>query len=157
VATCTIASPIGPLTLVSRDGALRSVQMRDDAPPAGGTPDALLSEVIIQLGDYFAGRRTDFDIPLELAGSEFQRSVWAALRTIPYGDTASYGDIARQIGDPGASRAVGLANNANPIPVIVPCHRVIGADGSLVGFGGGLWRKHHLLTLERSAVEPALF
>lgn len=114
----------------------------DDVPP-------VLKETASQLDEYFAGERTDFDLELSLAGSEFQRRVWQALLTIPYGETRSYGEIAEQIGASGAARAVGLANGRNPIAIIVPCHRVIGASGSLTGYGGGLERKQSLLELER--------
>lgn len=101
-----------------------------------------------QLSEYFSGERRVFDVPLDLRGSEFQLEVWRAVHAIPYGRTASYGDIAELLGRPGASRAVGGANHHNPVPIIVPCHRVIGSDGSLVGFGGGLRLKHRLLALE---------
>ena len=106
--------------------------------------------MVEQLGAYFAGELTRFDVDLTLAGTQFQRRVWTALQTIPYGETRSYGEIAEQIGAPGASRAVGLANGRNPIGIIVPCHRVIGASGSLTGYGGGLERKKALLDLEKS-------
>ncbi|HKW98452.1 MAG TPA: methylated-DNA--[protein]-cysteine S-methyltransferase [Bryobacteraceae bacterium] len=109
---------------------------------------AVMHEAIRQLRLYFAGELQNFDLPLEMNGTEFQRRVWAALRTIPYGETRSYSDIARQIGAPQAVRAVGAANGRNPIPIVVPCHRVIGRDGSLTGFGGGLAWKRLLLDLE---------
>jgi len=107
----------------------------------------------------FAGSLTEFDVELDLVGTEFQRRVWAALQTIPYGETRSYGEIAEQIGSPGASRAVGLANGRNPIAIIVPCHRVIGAAGSMTGYGGGIDRKKMLIALERmqETAEPTLF
>jgi len=108
----------------------------------------LIKTAAAQLAEYFAGKRAKFDLPLAPAGTEFQRSVWRALQTIPYGKTRSYGEIAAQIGNPKAFRAVGLANNRNPIVIIIPCHRVIGHDGSLVGFGGGLDVKQYLLDLE---------
>jgi methylated-DNA-[protein]-cysteine S-methyltransferase len=111
--------------------------------------DRAFPDAVQQLEAYFAGERTDFDLELSLAGSEFQRRVWQALLTIPYGETRSYGEIAEQIGASGAARAVGLANGRNPIAIIVPCHRVIGASGSLTGYGGGLERKQSLLELER--------
>jgi methylated-DNA-[protein]-cysteine S-methyltransferase len=119
-----------------------------------GAPDpAPFTEVISQLEQYFAAQRTDFDVPLTLAGTPFQRSVWAALREIPYGETMSYSQLAERIGRPGAARAVGLANGRNPIGIIVPCHRVVGATGSLTGYGGGLSRKRYLLDFEhRSAL-----
>lgn len=109
-----------------------------------------------QLEEYFAGQRRQFDIPLAPRGTDFQLQVWEALRTIPYGETISYGELARQIDRPKASRAVGAANGRNPIPVIIPCHRVIGSSGSLVGFGGGLPIKQQLLALERESITPSL-
>ncbi|HYM67200.1 MAG TPA: methylated-DNA--[protein]-cysteine S-methyltransferase, partial [Patescibacteria group bacterium] len=109
-----------------------------------------------QLGEYFAGRRTDFDVPLEMEGTPFQLRVWEALREIGYGETISYGELARRIGNPSASRAVGMANGCNPIAVIVPCHRVIGANGTLTGYGGGVERKRLLLDLEARATAPQL-
>jgi AraC family transcriptional regulator of adaptative response/methylated-DNA-[protein]-cysteine methyltransferase len=110
----------------------------------------LLSTVIEQAGEYFAGRRTAFDLPLDLAGTVFEKQVWEELLRIPYGETRSYGELAGVLGKPGASRAVGRANGANCIAVIVPCHRVIEADGNLRGYGGGLWRKRFLLDLEQA-------
>lgn len=112
-----------------------------------GTND-LLNRVAAQLQEYFAGTRTTFDLPLEPSGTDFQLSVWELLRKIPYGVTTSYGELARRLGDPKASRAVGAANGANPIPIIVPCHRVVGSKGELTGFGGGLDRKRWLLEHE---------
>lgn len=150
-------SPVGPLTLVSEDGGLVGLYMdRQRYAPApdtlgeaadGGSP--VLTEAASQLQDYFAGKRTTFELPLAPAGTPFQRRVWAALREIPYGETISYGQLAERIGKPSAARAVGLANGKNPIGIIVPCHRVVGADGSLTGYGGGLERKEHLLAFER--------
>jgi methylated-DNA-[protein]-cysteine S-methyltransferase len=127
---------------------------------AGWSPDPrAFGRAVAQLGAYFAGELTDFDIELDLRGTEFQRRVWKALLTIPYGETRSYGEIAEQIGAPGAARAVGLANGHNPIAIVVPCHRVIGASGSLTGYGGGLDRKRTLLELEkqRASVNLTLF
>lgn len=149
-------SPIGPLTLVAVDGLLAGLYMERHRhrPPEvdDGEPDAaLFAEAARQLEAYLAGRLTEFDLPLALHGTQFQRRVWAALQTIPYGQTRSYGQLADQIGQPTASRAVGLANGRNPISIIVPCHRVVGASGSLTGYGGGLDRKRHLLDLERRA------
>jgi methylated-DNA-[protein]-cysteine S-methyltransferase len=117
--------------------------------------DAAFADVRGQLGEYFAGERTEFDLPLHLVGSTFQRSVWAALLEIPFGETTSYGAIANRLGQPGAARAVGLANGQNPVPIIVPCHRVIGADGSLTGYGGGLDTKRWLIAHE--AARTGLF
>ena len=116
--------------------------------------DDAFADAVAQLEAYFAGDLLEFDLELDLIGTEFQRRVWAALLTIPYGETRSYGEIAQQIGSPGASRAVGLANGHNPIGIIVPCHRVIGANGSLTGYGGGLERKKQLLDMERNRVAP---
>jgi methylated-DNA-[protein]-cysteine S-methyltransferase len=126
-------------------------------PGADWVEDAArFEEARRQLDEYFAGHRAEFDLPLSPRGTAFQREVWAALQTIPYGEVRSYGQIAAQIGRPGASRAVGLANGRNPISVIVPCHRVIGASGALTGYGGGLPRKRLLLDLEARGREPAL-
>jgi len=127
---------------------------------AGWEPaDTAFAAAVDQLEEYFAGQRTEFELELELAGTPFQRRVWSALMTIPYGQTRSYGEIAMQLDAPGASRAVGLANGRNPIAIIVPCHRVIGANGKLTGYGGGLSRKRALLDLEtaKASTTPTLF
>jgi methylated-DNA-[protein]-cysteine S-methyltransferase len=149
-----IESPVGPLTLAGNGRHLMHLRMvdRTHEPSHGGweRDDKAFSDAVEQLDAYFAGERREFDLELDLVGTSFQRRVWEALLTIPYGETRSYGYIAEQIGSPGASRAVGLANGHNPIGIIVPCHRVIGADGSLTGYGGGLERKRILLELERS-------
>ncbi|ORV51082.1 cysteine methyltransferase [Mycobacterium europaeum] len=149
----TIESPIGPLTLAGQDSVLTMLRMVDqtyEPSRTGWTPNpAAFQEATEQLDAYFAGKLTEFDFEFELRGSEFQRRVWKALQTIPYGETRSYGRIAEQIGAPGSARAVGLANGHNPIAIVVPCHRVIGANGSLTGYGGGLDRKQTLLALER--------
>ncbi|MDT7740387.1 MAG: methylated-DNA-[protein]-cysteine S-methyltransferase [Mycobacterium sp.] len=149
----TIDSPIGPLALAGRGRVLTNLRMVHETHEPNRTgwvpDDRAFPEVVDQLGAYFAGKRTDFDLELGLAGSEFQRRVWRALLTIPYGETRSYRQVAEQIGASGAARAVGLANGRNPIAIIVPCHRVIGASGSLTGYGGGLDRKRSLLELER--------
>jgi methylated-DNA-[protein]-cysteine S-methyltransferase len=151
----TTDTPVGPMVLTAEGDALsgsylhegrhnpelsRDRERRDHHP--------VLEEAVAQLDDYFGGRRSDFDLPLQMDGTPFQRQVWSALRTIPYGETASYGEIAAQVGQPGAARAVGSANGRNPVAVIVPCHRVIAADGTLGGYGGGLPRKRWLLALE---------
>ena len=162
-----VPSPIGPLLLTSDGQALTGLHL--SAPGSeGDAPDALSASGVTgdartwrraeaaapfpaaraQLAAYFAGRLTAFDLPLAPPGTEFQRRVWAALAAIPYGTTTTYGDLARQLGSPNGSRAVGLANGRNPIAIIIPCHRVIGADGSLTGYGGGLPRKAVLLDLE---------
>ncbi len=149
----TIDSPIGPLALAGRRGVLTNLRMVNQTYEPNRTnwvpDDRAFPDAVQQLEAYFAGQRTDFDLELSLAGSEFQRRVWQALLTIPYGETRSYGQVAEQIGATGSARAVGLANGRNPIAIIVPCHRVIGASGSLTGYGGGLERKQSLLELER--------
>jgi methylated-DNA-[protein]-cysteine S-methyltransferase len=150
-----MVSPIGPLLLTSDGAALTGVYMTDHehGPVIGkdwvedGTR-APLSEAARQLAAYFAGDRTEFDLPLAPAGTEFQKRVWDELTRIPYGLTVSYGEIAERIGNPKGVRAVGLANGRNPISIVVPCHRVIGANGKLVGYGGGLPRKEWLLAHE---------
>ena len=141
-----IDSPVGPLTLVERDGALVRLAFGRLRDPSPASP--LLDHAAAQLREYFAGSRQEFDLPLAPAGTEFQLACWQALAEIPYGETRSYGEQARRIGRPDRARAVGAANGANPIAIILPCHRVIGADGSLVGFGGGLETKRRLLDLE---------
>lgn len=148
-------SPIGQLLLAGDDDALRFVHFqsgpRPTTPAKDWEPDAKpFREVIRQLQAYFNGRLQRFDLPLAPAGTAFQMKVWQTLRSIPYGETWSYGQLARRIRKPTASRAVGAANGQNPIPVIIPCHRVIGANGSLTGFGGGLPIKQKLLALEGS-------
>jgi len=149
----TIDSPIGPLTLAGRGSVLTNLRMVDQTYEPSRADWSLepgaFAEAVDQLGAYFAGELTDFDLELDLRGTEFQQRVWKALLTIPYGETRSYGEIAQQIGAAGSARAVGLANGHNPIAIVVPCHRVIGAGGSLTGYGGGLDRKRTLLELER--------
>ncbi|WP_103535197.1 methylated-DNA--[protein]-cysteine S-methyltransferase [Streptomyces sp. SM11] len=156
-----VDSPYGPLTLVATDGVLSALYMTDQRhrPPQEtfGVPDPEpFGEVVQELTEYFAGDRTTFDLPLDLHGTPFQRSVWAELLKIPYGETRSYGELAEELGKPGASRAVGLANGKNPVGIIVPCHRVIGASGSLTGYGGGLDRKQRLLAFERGGEEDGV-
>jgi methylated-DNA-[protein]-cysteine S-methyltransferase len=151
----TIASPVGTLTLVASDTGLVAILWEDDSPDRvrlgalTDTPDhPLLVRTEHELADYFAGRLTRFTVPLDMRGTDFQTSVWRALLTIPFGETRSYADIAAQIGRPTATRAVGAANGRNPISIIAPCHRVIGSNGSLTGFAGGLAAKEYLLGLE---------
>jgi methylated-DNA-[protein]-cysteine S-methyltransferase len=150
-------SPIGALLLLGDGDALHGLYMQDGRRPVKTRRgwkrrDEAFADAREQLGEYFAGTRTTFDLPLVLNGDAFQTRVWAELQRIPYGETISYGHVAREIGRPDAARAVGLANARNPIAVIVPCHRVIGADGSLTGYGGGLERKRLLLELERGVL-----
>lgn len=151
----TIPSPVGQLTLVAGDTGLVAILWPDDSPrrvklaPATEAPDhPVLVETATQLAAYFAGTLTRFDLPIEFRGTDFQKDVWAALLTIPFGETRSYADIARQIGRPSAVRAVGSANGRNPISIVAPCHRVVGSNGALTGFAGGLDAKRYLLTLE---------
>ena len=149
-----VDSPVGPLTLAGIDSALMHLRMADQTHEPDRSSwltadEGAFPAAVEQLAAYFAGSLTEFDIELELVGTEFQRRVWNALRTIPYGETRSYGEIAEQIGSPGASRAVGLANGRNPIGIIVPCHRVIGSTGGMTGYGGGIERKRTLLALEK--------
>ncbi|MFC3692465.1 methylated-DNA--[protein]-cysteine S-methyltransferase [Chenggangzhangella methanolivorans] len=164
LAFTTTASPVGELTLAASGAGLAAILWENDRPgrvPLGDmTRDdrhETLAEASRQLGEYFAGRRTRFDLPLDFQGTDFQRDVWAALVAIPYGETRSYGEIARAVGRPDAVRAVGAANGRNPISIVAPCHRVIGASGKLTGFAGGLNAKAFLLELERSRTTPDLF
>ncbi|GAA4803280.1 methylated-DNA--[protein]-cysteine S-methyltransferase [Tomitella cavernea] len=157
-----IDSPIGPLTLVGDDDVLCGLYMQTRRhPPAadalGEHVHGALAETTEQLGEYFAGERDRFTLPLAPHGTPFQLSVWDRLRAIPYGRTRSYADVAAQLGRPSAVRAVAAANGRNPISIIVPCHRVIGSDGRLVGYGGGLARKEFLLSLEAGGGQDALF
>lgn len=148
-------SPVGELAISFEDGAVTALQRVTEPVTVSAATD-LTAEVFRQLDEYFAGMRRDFDFPIRLHGTLFQEKVWAALRTIPYGETRSYRDIAAAIGKPKACRAVGMANHRNPICIVVPCHRVIGAGGALVGYGGGLDMKKGLLELERkNAGAPA--
>lgn len=154
-----VDSPVGPLTLVAVNGTLTGLYM-DAAryrPPAEafGEPDAaVFIETASQLRGYFAGELSEFDLPLTLTATPFQRTVWSTLLQIPYGQTVSYGQLADRIGRPTAARAVGMASSRNPLSIIVPCHRVVGAAGDLTGYGGGLERKRYLLALERRLHGP---
>jgi methylated-DNA-[protein]-cysteine S-methyltransferase len=153
--SCTrIESPVGPLQLVADEAGLRRIDFLNGKTPAAPDPqwheDAEpVRETIRQLRAYFAGDLESFDLVLSPAGTPFQLTVWNRLCEIPYGETISYGELARRIGNPNASRAVGLANGSNPIPIVIPCHRVIGSNGKLTGYGGGLPIKEKLLALER--------
>jgi methylated-DNA-[protein]-cysteine S-methyltransferase len=148
-------SPVGLLTLIASDKGLAAILWENDDPhrvrvasEAEDKDHPILAEVKEQLAEYFAGKRTEFTVGLDPIGTDFQKKVWHALSTIPFGETRSYGAIAKQIGKPTASRAVGAANGKNPISIIVPCHRVIGSTGQLTGFAGGLKVKAHLLSHE---------
>jgi methylated-DNA-[protein]-cysteine S-methyltransferase len=168
MSTYTIqSSPVGVLTLESDNqdrlcrlefaepagatGATGAIAARDDSPP-----ERVIAEAVRQLDEYFAGTRREFDLDLAPRGTAFQLAVWNALLEIPYGATASYGDIARSVGRPNAVRAVGQANGRNPLAIVVPCHRVIGSDHSLTGYGGGIDRKRFLLALEGAPLTPSL-
>jgi methylated-DNA-[protein]-cysteine S-methyltransferase len=158
---CYLESPIGALLIVGDERAVHSISFprngKPKRPEAGWTESkpiagrGALGLAVRQLREYFAGRRTEFDFPMEPKGTPFQRAVWQRLTEIPYGETISYGELARRVGNPKAARAVGAANRANPLPIVVPCHRVIGANGTLTGFGGGLPVKEALLALETKA------
>ena len=148
MATTVVDSRIGPLGLVATRDGLAGVRFHAHAFPSGDA-SPVLDAAAEQLESYFAGELTAFDLPLDLSGSEFQRRCWLALATIPYGQTVSYGEQARRLGlGPASARAVGAANGQNPLPIVLPCHRVLGADGSLTGFGGGLETKRFLLEHE---------
>lgn len=143
-------TPIGPLTGVEECGAITALSF-GGVPDAQQAPTPLLAELAKQLAEYFLGQRREFTLPLAPQGTPWQHRVWDALLQIPYGETRSYGAVARLAGNPKAARAVGHANNRNPIPILIPCHRVIGADGSLIGYAGGMDVKRELLALEASA------
>jgi methylated-DNA-[protein]-cysteine S-methyltransferase len=142
-------SPLGVLTLASTDQGLTEVRFGDNVPQGGLLDSNANAEPLQQLLEYFHGERTCFDLAIDPAGTPFQRSVWSQLQQIPYGETRSYGDIAKQLNKPGASRAIGMANHNNPIPIVIPCHRVIGHDGSLTGYAGGIHLKQKLLSIEQ--------
>lgn len=144
-------SPLGPICLTQEGDSLASLQFCGAIPAGIAGPTPLLAEAQRQLEGYFAGARTDFDLPLAPRGTPFQQEVWAALQEIPYGETRTYQQIAEAVGRPKASRAVGGACHRNPIGIIIPCHRVVGASGSLTGYAGGLDRKAALLALEQKA------
>ena len=150
----TFDSPVGELLLVGDDDGLRGLYLPDhkrgpQVAPGWRRDDAALGAVRAQLAEYFAGDRTDFDLPLAPAGTPFQLEVWDALKRIPYGETRCYGDLAKELGRPGAARAVGAANGRNPISIVVPCHRVVGSTGTLTGYAGGISAKERLLAHER--------
>jgi methylated-DNA-[protein]-cysteine S-methyltransferase len=158
-----MGSPVGMLTLVASEAGLCAVLWENDDPArvplgqlAAVTDHPILRRAEEQLADYFAGSRSRFDLPLNFKGTEFQKQVWSALLAIPFGETRTYGEIAREIGRPTAFRAVGAANGRNPISIIAPCHRVIGHNGALTGFAGGIDAKQYLLNLERAPIEPQM-
>jgi len=144
-----LATPVGPMTLGSSDKGLSSLHFGTTVPTGAVVDEMSNSLFLDQINQYFEGRRTDFDFPLDVDGTPFQMAVWSALRQIPYGETRSYGDIAKTIGKPGAARAVGMANHENPVAVVITCHRVVGQNGSLTGYAGGLELKQKLLSIER--------
>ena len=173
-ATVSMASPIGTLWITCTPTGVQRIQFEEeyakqaaaDSEDAAGSDgsdgaaertQALCERVVIQLSEYFDGSRTEFDLPLDLEGTPFQESVWTALSTIPYGETVTYATQAERIGRPSAVRAVGAANGRNPVPIVLPCHRVIGASGSLTGYAGGLDRKRRLLEIEGALESPSLF
>ena len=155
IRSCCIETPIGPLTVAADEQAVRAVRFGADGasgaamPGVSGPLPAVLQQAVEELTAYFAGRLTDFTVPVAPQGTPFQQRVWAALQQIPYGETRSYRQLAEAVGQPKACRAVGMANHRNPIPILIPCHRVVGADGSLTGYGGGLEIKSRLLRLEQ--------
>ncbi|MGN0800111.1 MAG: methylated-DNA--[protein]-cysteine S-methyltransferase [Christensenellales bacterium] len=142
-------TPLGSMTAIEKGGALTALSF-GGTPEKNEAPTPLLAETERQLAEYFSGERRVFSLPLAPEGTAFQRRVWAALLEIPYGETLSYGEVARRVGNPKAARAVGMANNRNPIAIVIPCHRVVGADGSLTGYAGGLAAKERLLALEHA-------
>ncbi|MDK9701062.1 MAG: methylated-DNA--[protein]-cysteine S-methyltransferase [bacterium] len=156
IETGFLTTPIGIIRITGDRDALHTLYFVEEKPTELTQPESLLP-YLAQIQEYFTGSRQEFTIPLESSGTPFHKRVWEKLRTIPYGTTVSYGELAMQIGNPSASRAVGTANGSNPISIIVPCHRVIGANGKLVGYGGGLWRKQWLLSFEQEHSTSSLF
>ncbi len=142
-------SPMGPVTVVTTRKGLAAVHFGKSIPSGIAVDESGNSEVVKQLSEYFDGRRTTFELPLDVKGTEFQQAVWNQLLQIPYGETRSYGAIAKAVGKPSAARAVGMANHNNPIAIVIPCHRVVGQNGSLTGYAGGLHLKEQLLSIER--------
>ncbi len=147
--TACYQSEIEPFEVVGNQKGILMITFNKDPLMTDRSLPGCMTACMRQLDEYFKGRRKKFSVPLVLIGTDFQKAVWRQLKKIPFGQTASYGDVARAIGRPRAFRAVGNANNKNPIPLIIPCHRVIGSDGKLVGFGGGIWRKRWLLDHEK--------
>jgi methylated-DNA-[protein]-cysteine S-methyltransferase len=160
---CYMETPSGTLLVAGDEEAIRRIEFPKDGRPGQPEPEwrqsarGPIAEAVLQLREYFSGHRKDFDLPLAPQGTAFQRGVWRRLQEIPYGETISYGELAKRVGNPKASRAVGAANGQNPIPIVIPCHRVIGSNGKLTGFGGGLPTKEALLALEKQrSVHPAI-
>ena len=147
-------SPLGPIEIVGSPDSILSLDFVEDMLPGDGELTFCVKECLKQLNEYFKGQRREFFLNLEPEGTDFQKSVWRQLEKIPYGETTSYGAIADLLGKPTASRAVGNANGKNPISIVIPCHRVIGSDGSLTGYGGGLWRKRWLIGFEKGEMQP---
>ena len=147
-------SVLGPIEIVGSRDSILELNFVEDLLPGDGELAFCIKECVKQIDEYFKGQRKQFFLNLKPRGTDFQKAVWQQLEKIPFGDTASYGEIARSLGRPSASRAVGSANGKNPIAIIIPCHRVIGSDGRLTGYGGGLWRKEWLLTHERRGYQP---
>ncbi len=159
-AVLTIDSPLGRLAITGTEAGISAIRFMDDPPgdqAAEGAVPGVVQRCADQLRAYFAGDLRAFDVPLALTGTPFQQRVWAALRDIPFGETRTYSAIARALGDVNAVRAVGVANAQNPVAIVVPCHRVVGQDGALVGYAGGLWRKEWLLAHEGYPVQRRLF
>lgn len=159
ITTCraTLQSPIGTVAITGSDAGIAALVFLDETQPASDNIPDWLRACAAQWADYFAGQRREFDLPLDLQGTAFEKQVWAELLKIPFGETRSYLQIAEALGDKNAVRAVGSANGKNPVSVIVPCHRVIGSDGSLTGYGGGVWRKAWLLEHEGFPIQRRLF
>ena len=141
-------SPMGPLTVASTEKGIASIHFGNSVPEGTVTDASANHQTVEQLTEYFEGKRTRFELQLDVEGTPFQKAVWSELLRIPYGETRTYGDIAKAIGRPGAARAVGMANHDNPIAVVIPCHRVVGRDGSLTGYAGGIRLKAQLLSIE---------
>jgi len=140
---------VGPVTVASTDRGLAAVHFGNSVPSGAVVDNSANREIVKQLSEYFEGKRTRFELPLDVEGTPFQKSVWNELLRIPYGETRSYGDIAKALGKPAAARAVGMANHNNPVAIVIPCHRVVGQNGSLTGYAGGLHLKEQLLSIER--------
>ena len=149
-------SPIGTIEIIGTEQGITALEFTRRRPGRGPRPHFFLKEAVSQIDEYFRGQRKDFSLKLHLQGTEFQKKVWRELLKIPYGRTASYGEVAAALGSPRAARAVGQANHHNPIAIVIPCHRIIGGDGRLVGYGGGLWRKEWLLAHEKKSFNETL-